>query len=504
MLSNCYDWLQRTDWNEHTARVELFYKEPLPPIYTCPEQERESLIKEGVIQRIVRIVKQLFSVICFPIYLSRKCRQIYSHYYQVGHALMGRALFPAYLKNRNQVLRLIESWNINTFIMRSCCFSLGVLPILSLTRPPVAAGLAGAVLDSALQQVGKRDGVVEKKWRPQRFTVAANGEKIDAIFVGRKAVEERALVEAPVVQKEEPLFVQKEEPLSRVVRFERWIFSKIVGHFWTETKMDDVVKKVEERLGEKIWAQTGMPQQVERVASRVEEVRKGRVLFYCCSQEELSEWMWCDENLLSLAEKTHSDLVVWNHPGLGSTGKLTKESALKTYAAMLQFLEDPKGFGASEIICCGPSVFGSAITLETLQNHVLKPSIRYVLLLNGACSTIQAAISSVSSLFGSAVRFFGWDMNNVEALAKIQAPALILQTARVDNYEPLIDSSKLIPDGVIEDVDATLAKALLDGGKLEAARKVVGIPRWHDEPLSSEHIDALARDVEGFLAVCNK
>ena len=407
-ISNCYDLLMKQNWNENTARQELYRKHLLPSIYIDATGSESS----GM-QKIARVVKRILSVLCFPLLIFQKP-------YEFTHHLMGSYLIPAYFKNRNQVLRFVENWDLTTFLMTSLPFSVGLLPTLCQVRP-----------NFFTQWFGARDLKEGKKWQFQRFTVESNQEeKIDAIFIGRKKDQSRWSL---------PFLTAQNTPFPR------------------------------------------------------------RVILYGCSQDELAEGKIHDTELLTLAKKTHSDVLVWNPPGLGFTpGKLSRSSMVKACQEMLRFVENPKGLGAKEVICYGHSL-GGAILLEAAKGLSLKA--RSVFVLRSAFSTLQESVaSSVSSWVGSAVRFGGWNFNNTEALQQLKSPAIVLQMAAVDTYEKLIDSSKLISDAVIEDPDATLAKALFAQGPLAPTRKVVGLPLWHDETLSPEHIDALAKDIEGFLA----
>ncbi len=79
-LGTCYDLLLKPNWNESTAWQELYSKELLPPIYTSSHREIETPLGDGLVQRVKQVAWQVFSILCFPIYLSLKSRQIY-HYF---------------------------------------------------------------------------------------------------------------------------------------------------------------------------------------------------------------------------------------------------------------------------------------------------------------------------------------------------------------------------------------------------------------------------------------
>ena len=88
-----------------------------------------------------------------------------------------------------------------------------------------------------------------------------------------------------------------------------------------------------------------------------------------------------------------------------------------------------------------------------------------------------------STKIGSLLKALGWNFDSVESSKKINAPEIIIQTARVNKYEELTDSSKIINDGVIP-ANASLAKTLLDDPTCPKDNKIfIGIPEKHQDPL---------------------
>ena len=60
--------------------------------------------------------------------------------------------------------------------------------------------------------------------------------------------------------------------------------------------------------------------------------------------------------------------------------------------------------------------------------------------------------------------------HSVESSKKLQAPEIIMQTAKIKGYKELNDSSKIIDDGVIQ-ANASLGKALLDDKNCPRGKK---------------------------------
>jgi hypothetical protein len=96
------------------------------------------------------------------------------------------------------------------------------------------------------------------------------------------------------------------------------------------------------------------------------------------------------------------------------------------------------------------------------------------------------------------IKIIGWNMGSVESSKKLQAPEIILQTAAVANYEELVDSSKIIDDGIIP-AQASLAKTLLDDPECPKNNKVfIGIPEMHGEALRNPTF--LVQKIEALLS----
>lgn len=191
--------------------------------------------------------------------------------------------------------------------------------------------------------------------------------------------------------------------------------------------------------------------------------------------------------------------IVFNYPGVGSSsGSPNRQAMAKAYRAMLSFLEDQEnGIGAKEIIGYGHSI-GGGVQGDALETHELKPGIKYVFVKSRTFSDLSAIVSNLTCrLLGLLVKCLGWNMGSLNSSPKLQVPEIILQTAKVQTYEELDNSAKVIDDGVIT-ADASLAKALLDDKACPKKDKLfLGIPERHNDRLEDPLF--LAEKIEAFL-----
>ncbi len=217
----------------------------------------------------------------------------------------------------------------------------------------------------------------------------------------------------------------------------------------------------------------------------------------------------CYENQLrnncfyELLNHLQSNAVFFNYPGVGaSQGSPNKEMVVKAYRAMLTFLEDQtKGIGAKEIIGYGFSI-GGVVQGEALLTHQLKEDIRYVFIKDRTFATLSSTVSTlISESLGPWVKKMGWELDpfiSSVSSRMLQIPEIILQTANVDAYEKLENSSQIIDDGIIS-ASASLGRIFLDWLHLNIPRKKVfiGIPERHNEGLRDTAF--LAREIKSFL-----
>lgn len=219
-----------------------------------------------------------------------------------------------------------------------------------------------------------------------------------------------------------------------------------------------------------------------------------RILFYCCSENELAEGKIHDVELLSLAHKTHSHVVVWNYSGIGSsTGGGSQGELIKGCRAMLQCIER---LGFKEIISYGHGL-GAAVLLSAHSQHRKKEDVLYTVVARSPFSNLSKALScQYGSLMSLFVRFAGWHFDNVKILSSFPYRTLVLHTAAVKSCEYLKRASQIIPDGVLEDTDAALGTTLLNHAEeLGWNQQVIGFREVHNEPLSYRQIEWLAKEI---------
>ena len=209
---------------------------------------------------------------------------------------------------------------------------------------------------------------------------------------------------------------------------------------------------------------------------------------------------YCRGSVHTLARELHANVLVFNYPGVGASSGLPNRYAMvKAYRAMLSFLEDEKqGLGAKQIIGYGHSL-GGGVQGDALTNHELRKGIRYVFVKSRTFSNISSAASAMLSWpLGILVKIFGWNIDSVGSSKALQAPEIILQRARVERYEELHDSAKIISDGVIP-ADASLAKALLEDRECPRENKLfIGMPERHNDGLSDPSF--LGQKIETLLS----
>ena len=196
-----------------------------------------------------------------------------------------------------------------------------------------------------------------------------------------------------------------------------------------------------------------------------------------------------------------SNAIVFNYPGVGaSSGPPNRQAMEKAYRAMLSFLEDRNnGIGAREIIGYGHSI-GGGVQGDALKTHVLKKNVKYVFVKSRTFSDLSTTASILTSQqVGFLVKLLGWNMDSTVSSKNLKAPEIIMQTARVQQYEELHESSKIIGDGAIP-ANASLAKALLDDATCPKLNKVfIGISERHNDELRNPSF--LAQKIKTFLSV---
>lgn len=178
-----------------------------------------------------------------------------------------------------------------------------------------------------------------------------------------------------------------------------------------------------------------------------------------------------------LLRRLKANAILFNYPRVGvSSGQPTRQQLVKAYRAMLTLLEDQKqGIGAKEIIGYGYSL-GGAVQGEALKDHTLKKYIHYVFVKDRTFSDLMAVPKKI---LGFVAKLLGYNMSSVASSEKLQAPEVIIQSAK--RLGPIVRSDQVIDDGVIS-VKASLAKALLDDPHCPKKNKTFfGVPVGHSD-----------------------
>ncbi len=206
-----------------------------------------------------------------------------------------------------------------------------------------------------------------------------------------------------------------------------------------------------------------------------------------------------NHNFKQILSEIKGNGIVFNYPGVGSSSGLPNRQAMaKAYRAILSFLEDQKnGIGAREIIGYGHSI-GGGVQGEALNTHPLKENIKYVFVKSRTFSDLSVTASILTCKpLGFLVKLLGWNIDSVESSKKLQAPEIILQTARVQEHEALSVSDLIINDGIIP-AKASLATTLLDDNNCPKENKLfIGIQERHNEQLTNPSF--LVNKIKEFL-----
>jgi hypothetical protein len=205
------------------------------------------------------------------------------------------------------------------------------------------------------------------------------------------------------------------------------------------------------------------------------------------------------QDFKQILTEIQGNAIVFNYPGVGSSSGLPNRQAMaKAYRAMLSFLEDREnGIGAREIIGYGHSI-GGGVQGDALKAHVLKKDVKYVFVKSRTFSDLNTTASILTCRpLGFLVKLLGWNMDLVASSRKLQAPEIIMQTAEVQGYEELHESSKIIGDGVIP-ANASLARALLNDANCHKKSKLfIGMSESHNDELKDPLF--LAKKIETLL-----
>jgi Chlamydia CHLPS protein (DUF818) len=225
------------------------------------------------------------------------------------------------------------------------------------------------------------------------------------------------------------------------------------------------------------------------IVGKASTLNNGRWVLASNGNNELYEDKLVGKDFKQILSHVKGNGIVFNYPGVGaSSGSANRGAMAKAYRAMLNFLEDgKKGIGAKEIIGYGHSIGGGA-QADGLNAHSFKKEVKYVFVKSRTFSDLHKTASLLTARpLGFLVKLLGWNMNPARVsrtLDVLMIPEIIMQTANVESYEELKDSSKIIHDGLIP-AEASLAKALLDDPTCPKKEKIfIGMPEGHNGGLN--------------------
>ena len=235
------------------------------------------------------------------------------------------------------------------------------------------------------------------------------------------------------------------------------------------------------------------------IVGKADTLGNGRWVLASNGNGEFYEDKLYSDEFGQILSQIHGNAIVFNYPGVGASSGLPNRQAMaKAYRAILTFLEDQeKGIGARQIIGYGHSI-GGGVQGDALKTHKLKEGVKYVFIKSRTFSNLKTAASFLTCRpLGFLVKILGWNVDAVGASKKLQVPEIIMQTANVETYEELADSSKIIGDGIIP-AQASLAKALLDDPQCPKDRKLfIGMREDHNAELVDPSY--LAKKIEALL-----
>ena len=215
------------------------------------------------------------------------------------------------------------------------------------------------------------------------------------------------------------------------------------------------------------------------------EQRKRWLAFYCgnghCYEEAT--------HLRDMLNAFDSNGLFFNYPGVNaSSGPVNKKTLKKASEAIINFLEDPNGIGAKEIILYGFSIGGGMVS-EGLRGHRLKEGIHYLAIKDRTFSSTSKMASSIG--FGRlgvfVIKLLGLEFDCLRASREEKVPEMIIQRIKQKNKDSIEEDEaiQIAWDGVIPK-EAALADQL---SKEEMKGKCfIGTSAFHCGPLNWQKV----------------
>lgn len=222
--------------------------------------------------------------------------------------------------------------------------------------------------------------------------------------------------------------------------------------------------------------------------------------------------------VLKIADDLHSNLLIFNYPGTqSSTGLPSREALIKSHFAMLNFLEDPRGIGAKEIIGYGFSV-GGAAQAEALDTHTLKSGIKYVFIKDRTFSDLASAIHYILrqekdsanpflkntfciktlrflAWHGLAIKILGWNISCKHSSIGLVAPEIIIQRS---SEETIQNPENIFDDSVIGK-KASLANDVLKKKSQTQSKTLMGTEAKHTDSFEKGFVERLVQIISSEL-----
>ena len=149
-----------------------------------------------------------------------------------------------------------------------------------------------------------------------------------------------------------------------------------------------------------------------------------------------------------LMEKTSSNAILFNYPGVGkSKGFANRDLLVATQRAVFDYLQHKER--AKKIIAVGSSL-GGAVQAEALNGYQFEKGVKAVSVkLHSISRATDRAKKSAGSLAKAILYFFGWEMDVVKRSKTLKIPELIFQDSLRETGTELTEQSQIKHDDVL-------------------------------------------------------
>lgn len=157
--------------------------------------------------------------------------------------------------------------------------------------------------------------------------------------------------------------------------------------------------------------------------------------------------------VLKNAQSLRCQVALFNYPGVGkSGGQLNRTSMVKSYRAVLSYLENKlNGCEGAQIIGYGWSM-GGAVQAEAFENHEPNSTIQYALIKDRTFSQLApVADDLIGPLSAWLLQLLGWNFCSDAKVLKSKLPEYILQTCE----DEIISTGNSLASAVESQSDGT-------------------------------------------------